>query len=212
VSKSFDPRLYVITDHTLARGRDQVEIIEAAIRGGATMVQLRDKDRPARDQFALGLRLRELTRRTGTILIVNDRIDIALAIGADGVHLGQDDLPPRIARQQLGADAIIGVSVGNPAEFDVVRREGADYLGTGPYAATGSKGDAGGAIGATGIAAVRQITKLPMVAIGGISLANADPALRAGADGVSVISAIVGAADPESAARALRKAVDAARR
>ena len=212
MARPFDLTLYVITDSHLARGRDQVEIVAAAIRGGATMVQLRDKELPARDQLGLGLRLRELTRRMGTTLIVNDRVDLALAVGADGVHLGQDDLPPRIARQLLGPDAIVGVSAGNPAELALVEREGADYVGTGPFAATGSKADAGAAIGPEGIAAVRRLTNLPMVAIGGIGLANAKAAIGAGANGIAVISAIVGADDPEAAARALRQAVDAARR
>jgi thiamine-phosphate pyrophosphorylase len=211
VSRPFDLSLYVITDAGLARGRDQVDVIEAAIRGGATMVQLRDKELPTNEQYALGLRLRELTHRTGTTLIVNDRADLALAIGADGVHLGQDDLPPRAARELLGPDAIVGVSAGNPRELGLVDREGADYIGTGPFAATGSKADAGAAIGAAGIAAVRALTTLPIVAIGGISTANAAEAVRAGANGVSVISAIVSAADPETAARELRRIVDSAR-
>jgi len=202
----------VITDARLARGRDQVEVIDAAIRGGATMVQLRDKELPTNEQYALGLRLRDLTRRTGTTLIVNDRVDLALAIEADGVHLGQDDLPPPVARKLLGPDAILGVSAGNAAEYALVEREGADYLGTGPFATTRSKADAGAAIGGAGIAAVRKLTTLPMVAIGGISAANAAEAMRAGADGVSVISAIVGAPDPEAAARELRRIVERAAR
>lgn len=211
MSRPFDLSLYVITDGRLARGRDQVEIVEAAIRGGATMVQLRDKEMPARDRHALGLRLRELTRRSGVTLIVDDRVDLALAIAADGVHLGQDDLPPRVARRLLGPDAIVGVSAGNARELDLVDREGADYVGTGPFAATGSKWDAGAAIGAAGVVAVRRLTKLPMVAIGGISAANAAEALEAGADGLCVISAVVGAPDPEAAARELRRIVDASR-
>jgi thiamine-phosphate pyrophosphorylase len=211
VPRRFDLALYVITDSRLARGRGQVELVEAAIRGGATMVQLRDKDAAARDQYALGLRLREVTRRAGAALIVNDRVDLALAIEADGVHLGQDDLPPRVARQLLGPDAIVGVSAGNAAELALVEREGADYLGTGPFAATGSKSDAGAAIGAAGVAAVRILTRLPMVAIGAISASNAAEAIRAGADGVAVISAVIGAPDPEAAARELRRVVDAAR-
>jgi thiamine-phosphate pyrophosphorylase len=211
VPRPFDLRLYVITDASLARGRDQVEVVAAALRGGATMVQLRDKELPARDQFALGLRLRELTRQRGAALIVNDRVDLALALDADGVHLGQDDLPPGIARQLLGPDRIVGVSAGSPSELELVRREGADYLGTGPFALTGSKGDAGAAIGAAGLAAVRALTDLPIVAIGGLTAATAGEAVRAGASGVAVISAVVSAVDPELAARELRQAVDAAR-
>ena len=209
--RQFDLRLYVITDRTLARGRDQVELVAAALRGGATMVQLRDKDLPARDQYALGQRLRELTRQRGVALIVNDRVDLALALDADGVHLGQDDLPPSVARRLLGPDRIVGVSAGSPAELELVDREGADYLGTGPFSLSGSKVDAGAAIGAAGLARVRALTELPIVAIGGLTAATAGEAVRAGASGVAVISAVVSAADPELAARELRQAVDAAR-
>lgn len=211
MARPFDLSLYVITDGRVARGRDQVELVEAAIRGGATMVQLRDKELPARDQYELGRRLREVTRSAGIALIVNDRVDLALAIEAEGVHLGQDDLPPAVARQLLGPEAIVGVSAGNPAELALVEREGADYVGTGPFAPTGSKADAGAAIGAAGLAAVRAVTTLPIVAIGAISSANAAEAIGAGAEGVAVISAVVGAEDPERAARELRQIVDRAR-
>jgi thiamine-phosphate pyrophosphorylase len=209
--RPFDLSLYLITEASLAGGRDQVEVVAAALRGGATMVQLRDKELPARDLYALGQRLRELTRERGAALIVNDRVDLALALDADGVHLGQDDLPPAVARALLGPERVIGVSVGSPAELELVRREGADYLGTGPFSLTGSKRDAGSAIGAAGLARVRALTDLPIVAIGGLSAATAGEAIRAGASGVAVISAVVSAADPESAARQLRQAVDAAR-
>src|SRR5919204_1365033 len=158
---ALDLRLYVITDSRVAGGRDQVELVRAALRGGATAVQLRDKELAARDQYELGLQLRALTREVGVPLIVNDRVDLALAIDADGVHLGQDDLPPRVARALLGHGRVVGVSVGNPDEFELVRREGADYIGTGPFAATGTKADAGAAIGPAGIRAVREITNLP---------------------------------------------------
>ena len=209
--RQIDLSLYVITDQGFAKDRDQLELIAAAIRGGVTAVQLRDKEMPTRDLYAFGLRLRALTRRSGVALICNDRVDLAIAIDADGVHLGQDDLPPRVARDLLGPERLIGVSTGNPTEFELYRRVSADYFGVGPFAPTGSKSDAGVAIGASGIEAVRALTDLPIVAIGGIEASNAALAIAAGATGVSVISAIVGADDPESAARILRKAVDSAR-
>ena len=209
--RQIDLSLYLITDQRLSKGRDQLELIAAAIRGGVTAVQLRDKELSTQDQYEFGLRLRALTRRSGIALICNDRVDLAIAIDADGVHLGQDDLPPRVARDLLGPERLIGVSTGNPTEFELFRRVSADYLGVGPFALTGSKSDAGAAIGATGIAAVRALTDLPMVAIGGIGVSNAASAIAAGATGISVISAIVGADDPESAARALRKAIDTVR-
>lgn len=206
-----DLSLYLITDQRAAAGRDQVELVAAAIAGGVTVVQLRAKDASGADQVQLGRRLRDLTRATRTTLIVNDRVDLALALEADGVHLGQDDLPPSVARRLLGG-RIVGVSVGSPSEYGLVEREGADYIGTGPFAATASKDDAGTAIGAAGVAAVRRVAAEPMVAIGGIDLTNAAAAVVAGADGVAVIRAILGAPDPEAAARALRQSVDAARR
>ena len=208
--RHIDLSVYVITDQRLAKGRDQLDVIAAAIRGGATAIQLRDKEMPTRDQYTFGLRLRALTRRYGLALICNDRVDLAIAIDADGVHLGQDDLPPRVARDLLGPDRIIGVSTGNPREFELFRREGADYIGVGPFAPTGSKSDAGSAIGAPGITAVRVLTDVPIVAIGGIGISNAASAIAAGATGISVISAIMSADDPEGAARALRAAVESA--
>jgi thiamine-phosphate pyrophosphorylase len=120
-------------------------------------------------------------------------------------------VPPSVARALLGPDRIVGVSAGSPAELELVRRDGADYLGSGPFGLTGSKGDAGAAIGAAGIARVRALTDLPIVAIGGLTAATAGQAIGAGASGVAVISAVVSAADPELAARQLRQAVDAAR-
>ncbi len=209
--RQIDLSVYVVTDQRLACGRDLLDVVASAIRGGATAVQLRDKEMPARDQYSLGLRLRALTRRFGVALICNDRVDLAIAIDADGVHLGQDDLPPRVARDLLGPERIIGVSTGNPTEFELFRRSGADYIGVGPFAPTGSKSDAGSAIGENGIAVIRALTALPIVAIGGIGLSNAASAISAGATGVAVISAIIGADDPEAAARALRRAVDSAR-
>ncbi|TAK22155.1 MAG: thiamine phosphate synthase [Chloroflexota bacterium] len=208
---AFDPTLYVITDSRVARGRDQIDVIGRAIAGGATMVQLRDKDLSAREQYALGVRLRDLTRASNVALICNDRVDLTLALDADGVHLGQDDLPPEVARALLGPHRIIGVSAGTPAEFAAVDITCVDYLGVGPFAATGSKGGAGAAIGSTGIAAVRRLTSLPIVAIGGLHRENAAEAMRAGANGIAAIAAIVGADDPEAVARALRAVVDASR-
>ncbi len=210
--RAFDPTLYLITDERLSRGRSSIEIARAAIEGGATAVQLRDKHLSAREQYAIGRQLRDLTRVMGVALICNDRIDLALAIDADGVHLGQDDLSVAIARAILPGDCLVGISAGNTDEFAAGDGARADYLGVGPFAATASKSDAGAAIGAAGIGAVRALTDRPIVAIGGITRDLIPAALAAGADGVAVISAIVGAEDPRAAARALREAVEAARR
>jgi thiamine-phosphate pyrophosphorylase len=141
-------------------------------------------------------------------LIVNDRVDVALAIDADGVHVGQDDMPAPLARRLLGAGRILGVSAGTVEEALQAQADGADYLGTGDVYGTPSKADAGAPIGVAGLAAVARAVAIPVVAIGGIQVGNAAAAIRAGASGVAVISAVVGAPDPEAAARALRGIVE----
>ncbi len=199
--------LYVITDRGLARGRDEVEIARAALRGGATALQLRGKDRDARPLWELGRALLLESRAAGALLFVNDRLDVAQAIGADGVHLGQEDLPCAEARRIAGPGLLIGVSAESPTLAQAAERDGADYLGTGAVYATSSKADAGAPIGVAGLAAVVAATRLPVVAIGGIGIANAAPCIAAGACGVAVISAVVGADDPEAAARELAAAI-----
>jgi thiamine-phosphate pyrophosphorylase len=196
-------RLYVATDRALAGGRDLCEIVAAALRGGATAVQLRDKDATARATLALGSRLRALTRAHGALFIVNDRADLALALDADGVHLGQDDLPVAAARRILGPHAVVGVSTNLPEEACRAAEEGASYVGVGPAYPTNTKANTRALLGPRRIALVRAGTRLPLVAIGGITAAGA-PALRAaGADGICVIGAVIGAPDPEMATRTL---------
>jgi thiamine-phosphate pyrophosphorylase len=204
-------RLYVLTDTRAARGRALTHLIAAALEGGATAIQLRDKSSEARDQVALGRELRRLTRDAGALLIVNDRVDVAHAVEADGVHLGQDDLPAAAARAILGPGAIVGGSAGNLAELARSLADGVDYLGVGPMYPTPSKGDAGPAIGPAGLARIRAGTTLPIVGVGGIDAENLAPVLAAGADGVALISAVIGADDVRAAARAIRAAIEAAR-
>lgn len=199
-------RLYVATDRALAGDRDPCAIIAAALRGGASAVQLRDKEATARETLALGSRLRALTRAHGVLFIVNDRADLALALGADGVHLGQDDLPVAAARRILGPDAVIGVSANLPEEACRAEEQGASYVGVGPAYPTSTKANTRALLGPERIALVRAATRLPLVAIGGITAAGA-PALRAaGADGICVIGAVIGAPDPETATRAIARA------
>lgn len=195
-------RLYVITDHGLARGRDEVAVVRAALKGGATAIQLRGKGQDARALCELGRALLRETQAAGALLFVNDRLDVAQAIGADGVHLGQDDLPCADARRIAGPGLLIGVSAESPRLAAAAKSDGADYVGTGSVYATSSKPDAGEPIGLPGLQAVVEATDLPVVAIGGISASNAAPCLAAGACGVAVISAVIGAQDPEAAARA----------
>ncbi|MFN3929168.1 MAG: thiamine phosphate synthase [Thermoflexus sp.] len=204
-----DLRVYLILDPALTLGRPPLEIAEAALRGGITMLQLRWKSGPLREMLQLGEALQKLCQRYGVPLLINDRVDVALALRADGVHLGQEDLPPEVARRLLGARALIGVSARTPDQARAAEAAGADYLGTGSVFPTSSKANPI-LIGLEGLATVIRSTRLPVVAIGGVSSENAAACIHAGAAGVAVISAITQAPDPEAAARALRQAVDRA--
>lgn len=199
-------RLCVITDERIGRGRSHVEIARAAIRGGADAVQLRDKTASGRRLYEVALELRRLTREAGVAFIVNDRLDVALAADADGVHLGQDDLPARAARALLPPGRILGVSAETVEEALAAERDGADYLGVGPvFEARGSKADAGEPVGLSRIALIRRACRLPLVAIGGINAGNARAVRAAGADAAAVISAVAAADDPEEAAARLKR-------
>jgi thiamine-phosphate pyrophosphorylase len=201
---------YLVTAEAISAGRSTVEIVEAAIAGGVDVVQLREKAMSARKRYDLGLELRELTRDAGVPLIVNDRIDLAAAIDADGVHLGDDDLPIAVAREQLGAEAIVGRSVSTPAAAREAERAGADYLGVGAVYPTDSKDTdpEGTEIGLDRIEAVDAAVEVPFVGIGGVKPDNAAAVIEAGADGVAVISAVTAADDPEAATRDLGATVE----
>jgi len=198
-------RLYVITDESVSRGRSHIEIAEAAIRGGADVIQLRDKTASGGTLYRVALALRTLTREAKIPLIVNDRLDIALAADADGVHLGQKDLPASVARHILGPGRILGVSAETLTEALLAEKDGADYLGVGPvFEARKTKADAGEPLGLERIARVRKHCRLPIVAIGGIDAQNARRVREAGADSAAVISAIVGADDIARAAEHMK--------
>ncbi len=202
---------YLVTQQTLSADRSTVEIVEKAIDGGVDAVQLREKEMPAKDRYELGQTLRELTEKAGVDLIVNDRIDLARAIDADGVHLGQSDLPVSVAREQLGDDAIVGVSVSTVSEARLAAITGADYLGVGAIYGTTSKPEAPTAddgLGLEALADIVQTVKIPVVAIGGITPENAAEPIAAGASSVAAISAITAADDPAAAVRALSKSTD----
>ncbi|WP_418286203.1 thiamine phosphate synthase [Halorubrum sp. DTA46] len=205
-------RTYLVTQESRSAGRETAAVVEAALDGGVDVVQLREKEASARDRYRLGGRLRELTAAADVPLIVNDRIDLAAAVDADGVHLGQTDLPPRVARKQLGDGAIVGVSASTIEAARAAERAGADYLGVGAVYGTDSKdveGDRDG-IGTDRVRAVAEAVEVPVIGIGGIDADNAEPVVAAGAAGVAVISAITAAADPRAATEALRAAVAAA--
>lgn len=204
-------RVYLIAGTQDAPG-GLLETVEAALLGGVTAVQLREKSGTDLDILRLAERVRELCHDHGAAFFVNDRVDLALAAGADGVHLGVDDLPIPAARRMGGPKFGIGFSPDTDTGARSARLEGANYLGVGPVFGTTSKSDAGAAIGLGQLERRASIAELPVVGIGGIDAENAASVIRAGAAGVAVMSAILQAENPAAAAAALRKAVDDALR
>jgi thiamine-phosphate pyrophosphorylase len=207
-----DYSLYLVTDARLSGGRSNRQVIAAAIRGGATLVQYREKNASTRSMIDEALQLRELCRAEGVAFIVNDRVDLALAVDADGVHVGQDDLPASLARKLIGPGKILGVSAENVEQARAAIASGADYLGVGALFATATKPDAGNPIGIRGLESIVRASTVPIVGIAGINASNAAGVIRAGAAGVAVVSAVVSAPDVERAARELRQVVDQARK
>ncbi|MDX8548870.1 thiamine phosphate synthase [Methanospirillum sp. J.3.6.1-F.2.7.3] len=196
-----DCGLYIITDEVLAPGCSHIQIAKESLSGGAKIVQLRDKRRSGAELFAIANVIRSLCTENSAKFIVNDRLDIALATCADGVHLGQDDLPLSAARALAPRPFIIGVSVGTVEEAVIAEKGGADYLGVGPVYPTGTKADAGPAVGTALVSSIREKTTVPIVAIGGINLSNAKDVLAAGADSIAVISAVICSPDIAAASR-----------
>jgi len=200
--KKEDLRLYLCTDRLLSMGRPITEAVEQALAGGVTMVQVREKDASTREFYEVALKIQKLTRKYHVPLVVNDRIDIALAIGAEGLHLGQTDMPLGVARRLVGNEMFIGISASTVEEAAEAARGGADYLGVGAVFYTGSK-EIAGTIGLEGLRAVCGAVEIPTVAIGGVSAQNTREILAAGADGIAVISAILSQPDIKRAAAAL---------
>ena len=192
-----DYRVYLVTDTVYFNDDNIWNKMEAALRGGVTLVQYRDKTQESRILYERALKMKTLCDKYNVPMLVDDRADIAFAVGAAGVHVGQSDLPAEIARRMLGADAIIGVSAHNAKEALAAEAAGADYLGCGAVYPTGTKKDTS-VIGVEGLKAIRAVTKLPFVGIGGVTLANYRDVLNAGADGAAIVSAILSADDIES--------------
>jgi len=204
-------QLYVITDEELA-GRSHVDIARAAIEGGAEVIQLRDKTASSRRLFEIAKEIRSITIDARAAFIVNDRLDIALACEADGVHIGRNDLPAAVARRLIGPEKILGVSASSLQQAVQAERDGADYIGLGPiFEARGTKADAGEPAGIHLIQQVRQRCSIPIIAIGGINYSNCVEVIRAGAHGVAVISAVVAAKHIAEAARKLKQRITVAR-
>lgn len=196
-------KLYLITDRSFLNGRSLKECVEDAIKGGVTLIQIREKDASTREFYEVAKEVKEVTSKYNIPLIINDRIDIAIAIDAEGVHLGQSDMPLKLARKILGKDKIIGISANNLEEALEAQKDGADYVGLGPIFYTGTKKDIDEPIGVQGLREITENIDIPSVAIGGINKENAKLVLESGVQGISLISAILGSEDVEKASREL---------
>lgn len=204
--------LYVIADPAHSRGRSVIEVARAALDGGADAVQIRDKSSTSCNLSRFASEIQPIARKFGAAFFVNDRVDVALVAGADGVHLGQDDLPAREARRLLPRPRLIGVSASTREEARRAQKDGADYLGVGPVFATATKPDAGEPLGLERLAEIAASVEIPVVAIGGITEANVARVFEAGARGAAVVSAVVSAEDVTAAARALKRLIAASRK
>jgi len=202
--------LYVILDQGATGDRDLVLVLDAVLEGGCRVVQLREKTMPLGDLFPVARALRRRCREAGCLFIVNDRVDLALSVEADGVHVGQDDLPAREARRLLRPGMILGVSTHDESQARRARDDGADYIAVGSMFPTGSKAGFR-LVGPDLVRRVRPEIPGPLVAIGGITLDNVTEVIRAGADAVAVISAVCAAQDPASASRRFLEVIRAAR-
>ncbi|NPA14773.1 MAG: thiamine phosphate synthase [Aquificae bacterium] len=212
MQRNIDLTLYLITDDGYLEGRDLAATIEQAIAGGVTVVQYRSKGRKTtREMFEELKILREITKKHSVPLIVNDRVDLALAVDADGVHIGQDDLPPEVVRQILGEDKIIGISTHSLEEIEKANDQPVDYIAFGSIYRTPTK-EKPIVVGIELLKEAKKIAKKPLVAIGGIMPYNVDEVIKAGADGVAVISAILGFQDVKKAAESMRRAIERTRR
>ena len=216
--RSFDPTLYLVTDTALSAPRPVADVVRAAVAGGVTAVQVRDKTASRRELLELTRAVQAaLADRPDVALWVNDAVDVALLAGVDGVHVGQDDLPPAEVRALLGSDRLLGFSVSSVAELDVARALPAgtvDVVGIGPVWTTPTKPDAGSALGPDGVRALAEVARaagFATVAIGGVDASRAAEVAAVGVDGVCVVSAICAAPDPDAAARALRSEIDRGR-
>lgn len=205
-----DYSLYLVTDRSLSKGRSNREIVEAAVAGGVTCVQLREKHCGTREFIHEALALRPLLRDHNIPLIINDRLDVALVVEADGVHLGQSDMPIAMARKIAGRSLLIGISAESADDALKAEQEGADYIGISPVFSTPTKIDTAPPLGLGGVSKIRGLVDIPLVGIGGINLDNAASVIGAGADGVAVVSAIVSAEDPTDATSMLKTLVDQA--
>ncbi len=209
--QNIDYSLYLVTDRGLARGRSTLDIVKAAANGGVTCVQLREKDCSTLEFIEQALSIKDYLSARGIPLIINDRLDVAQAVKADGIHLGQTDMPLDMARAIVGDSMIIGISAESLEDAVEAEKGGADYLGVSPIYATPTKTDTAPALGLEGLQEIRAAVKIPLVGIGGLNRENAAEVIRNGADGVAVVSAIVAADDPQAAAAELNHLITGAK-
>lgn len=194
-----DYKLYLVTDRDVLGERDLIQSVEAAIKGGTTIVQLREKNCSSKDFYELALKVKEVTLKYNIPLIINDRLDIALAIEADGLHIGQEDLPLTVARKIVGKDMIIGVSATTLEEALLAQKQGADYVGIGSVYPTNTKLDAK-PVSLEELHVIREAISIPIVGIGGINEDNVIDLMKTKIDGVAIVSAILGKEDIKAAA------------
>ncbi|WP_352422213.1 thiamine phosphate synthase [Proteiniphilum sp.] len=201
--KHFDLSLYLVTDRSLSLGRPLEYVVEEAVKGGVIMVQLREKECSSKEFYLQAMALKKCLKPYNIPLIINDRLDIALACDAEGLHIGQSDLPYEVARKILGKDKIIGLSVENKQDALDANKLDVDYIGISPVFDTPTKTDTAQELGLAGVHEISLVSKHPGVGIGGINNSNALEIIQAGADGISVVSAIMSASDPRQAASEL---------
>ncbi len=212
IERKIDYSLYLVTDRDLSRGRSTLEIVSAAVTGGVTCVQLREKNCSTLEFIQEALAIRDYLAGKGVPLIINDRLDVAMAVTADGVHLGQSDMPLKMAREIAGTELLIGISAESLGDAIEAAEGGADYIGVSPIYDTPTKADTAPALGLTGLKAIRNAVDIPLVGIGGLNIENASAVIESGADGVAVVSAIVSADEPQAAASQLRAVIDRTRK
>ena len=198
--------IYPVTCEELSQGRSNLEVLEAVIRGGAKIIQLREKEYQKKDLYHLALKFREMTAKDGVLLIINDHVDIALAVDADGVHLGQEDLPLTVARQ-LAPELLIGASTHSLDQALQAEKDGADYINIGPIFITKTKEGVGHSLGPAAISEISPHVEVPFTVMGGINEANIDQVLAQGARKVAMVTAITRAADIAAKVRALQKTI-----
>ena len=202
--EDIDYSVYLVTDRRNKTDEEFLNIIEEAIKGGTTIVQLREKTASTKEFYDLALKVKEITSKYGVPLLINDRIDIALAVGSEGVHIGQDDMPADIAREIIGEDKILGVSASTVEEAKKAEIDSADYIGSGAVFPTATKDDAD-SVSKEELKKIIDSIDIPVVAIGGITVENASTLKGSGIAGVSVVSAIMSAEDPKEASEKLKE-------